>query len=65
MLKATASAQYTQNSTVIVSSSHAPVLFRVVPYCVILIKIVPRLINQAGTNRLSVGCVILARKVLG
>ena len=64
-LKTTAKAQYNQNKTNIVSSNHLPVLPGVVPYCVMLIKIVPRLISHAGTNRLSVGWVMEARKVEG
>ena len=51
--------------TNMVSSSHSPVLPAVVPYWVILIKIVPTLINHAGTNRLSVGCSTDAMNVEG
>lgn len=46
-------------------SNHGPALPYVVPYCETLIKIVPRLMTQAGTNSDSVGCVMDALKVEG
>jgi hypothetical protein len=48
-----------------VSRSHGPASGLSDPYSAMLMRIVPRLINQAGINRLSVGWRIDERKVEG
>jgi hypothetical protein len=48
-----------------VSRNHGPASGLSEPYSAMLIRIVPRLINQAGINRLSVGWRIDDRKVEG
>lgn len=54
-LNTTARKQYTQKSTCIVDTSHSNALSESVPYWDMFNKIVPRLMSQAGMNRLSVG----------
>jgi len=51
--------------TTITDSSHGPIRPEVLPYCVMLSSIVPRLMTAAGTKRLSVGCLMEAASVDG
>jgi len=65
VLRAVAKIQSIQKNANMVFSSQGPVLPGVVPYCVMLMNIKPRLTTQAGTKRVSVGWRMEALKVEG